>query len=511
MKTYTYKISAFLLLLTTIVNAQTFDKKIEERFKVVPEVEIIVNADYTDVEIETWNKNEVSVVAIIEVSGIEENEANKILKNWEFEALGNKNTVKIKSASNKKDYNFNNNFTFPEVKIPEINFYMPNVEFPKIPEFPEMKFDYEAYKKDTLYLKKYKMQISEYVKKFNKSDWKKQLDSIRNTPSFIKKMEELKIAGEKMANKLKETNWYKEIEARQNSEEFKRSMAETKKALEEATFKTLENRDEILEQVKLLEEANKVRSAELKRLKEEGKLDSLENYFNKSDSHKNYSETTYFNFSKNHNSNLKIKKYLKIKVPKKVILNLNVRHGKVTVPESNNKMSVNMEYGSFVGGAITGTENNLTFINTPVTITTLNSSTISLKNVKNASLGSVENLYFLSNLSDVVIDKVGEDVSLNQKFGNLNVNKVISEFKNLNLTVDYAKVTIPLGKLVANYTLNTKKSRIITLSTNQDFLKNTFLKVLSKNDSSINGNFSSSEKTQNSINLTANYSTITVN
>lgn len=511
MKTNTYNIITFLLLFTVTVDAQTFDKKIEERFKVNSEVTIVIDAIYTDVEIETWSKNEVFVEAIMEVSGVGENEANKILKNWEFEALGNKNTVKIKSTSDNINSNFNNNLTFPEVKIPEINFYMPNVEFPKMPEFPEMIFDYEAYKKDTLYLKKYKMQISEHVEKFNKSDWKKQLDSMRNSPSFMAKMEEFKIAGQKMANKLKESNWYKEIEARQNSEEFKRSMEEVRESTEEATLKTLENRDEILKQVKLLKEANKVKIAELKRLKDEGKLDSLENYFSKSNSLKNYSETTYFNLNKAHNSKVKIKKLLKIKVPKNAILNLNVRHGKVTIPEFNNKMSVNMEYGNFLGGTITGAENNLTFKNTSVAISTLNASTISLKNVKNVALGNVENVYFLSNLSDVVIDKIGADVSLNQKFGTLKVNSIISGFKNLSLNFEYAKATIPFNKLVTNYTLNTNKSRIITNSTDNDFLIYSLLKVLSKNETGIKGDFSSSEKTLNRINLTANFSTITVN
>lgn len=545
MKTYKYNLTTFILLFTVVVNAQTFDKKIKESFKVNSEVEIVINTSYTDVEIETWNRNEVSVEAIMEVSGVEKSEANKILKKWKFEALGNKNTVKINSASGNMDFNLN--FDFPEiemplVEIPEFNFEFTKIEFPEfpempeMPEFPEMEFDYEAYKKDSLYLKKYKINISEHVEKFRNSNWKKQLDSIRNSPEFIEKMEALKIAGKKMAKelkestwfkeldsmqntpeykmkmkemekagkkmaaKLKESTWFKETETRLNSEEFKRSIEEAKKNAEKGSIEALKSKEKYLEQAELTKiETEKIRE-EIKRLKEEGTLDSL----------KNYSETTYFNLNRDRNSKVKIKKHLKIKVPKKAIFNLNVRHGKVTIPESNKKISVNMSYGSFVGGIINGDNNDLIFANSPVTISSLIISNITLKNVPNAAFGTFENVNLFSNSSDVVIDKIGENVTLNQKFGNLKVNTIVSDFKNLGLNFEYAKATIPLEKLKANYTLDTSKSKLNTVSENSDFLKNAFMKVLKKHETSIKGSFKSTIKTDNTIKLKSNFSTITI-
>ncbi|MEX1382731.1 hypothetical protein [Lutibacter sp.] len=539
MKTYRYNLTTFILLFTVVVNAQTFDRKIKENFKVNSEVEVLINASYTDVEIETWNRNEVSFEAVMEVSGVEKSEANKILKKWKFEALGNKNIVKINSASGNMDFNLN--FDFPEiemplVEIPEFNFDFTKIEFPEIPEFPEMEFDYEAYKKDSLYLKKYKTNISEHVEKFRNSNWKKQLDSIRNSPEFIKKMEALKIAGEKMAKelkestwfkeldsmqntpeykkkmiemekagkkmaaKLKESTWFKETEARINSEEFKRSMEEAKKNAEKGRTEALKLKEKYLEQAELTKiETEKVRE-EIKRLKEEGKLDSL----------KNYSETVYFNFNRDGNSKVKIKKHLKIKVPKKATFNLNVRHGKVTIPESNKKISANMSYGNFVGGIINGDKNQLTFANSPVTISSLISSNITLKNVPNSTFGTFENVNLFSNSSDVVINKIGVNVILNQKFGNLIVNDIDSDFKNLDLNFEYAKATIPLEKLEANYTLDTSKSKLNPISENSDFLKNAFMKILKKHETSIKGSFKSTIKTDNIIKLKSNFSTITI-
>jgi len=498
MKTYTYNITAFLLLFALTLQAQIFDKKIIENFKVNSDVEIVINAAHMDVDIETWNRNEVAVEAVMEVEGVDENEAKKILKQWKFEALGNNTKVKISSLSNDMHFDFNGDFDFdfpeiefPHFEMPNIEFEFPEIAFPEMPEMPEFEFDYQLYKNDSTYLKRYKFEVQKQVEEFKNSDWKKQLDSMRNSPEFKNQIEEYKNAAKEMAKEVKELR---------NSEEFKHSLEDAKKAAEKARIHVLENRDEILERVKIVKEANKAAMAELKRMKESGELDSL----------KNYSENVYFNYSTNKNSKVKIKKYLKIKVPKKATFDLNVRHGKVNIPESNKKMSANMSYGNFVGGVITGTKNELMFANSPVEIETINSSNITLKNVPNATFGTFENSNLFSNSSEVAIDQVGTDVILNQKFGNIVVKKIIPLFKNLNLNFDYTKATIPLEKIDANYSLNTNKSRFNIAKENSDFLKKSFMKVLKKYDSSIQGNFSSSIKTENNINIKSNFSTINI-
>jgi hypothetical protein len=498
MKTYTYNITAFLLLFALTLQAQIFDKKIIENFKVNSDVEIVINAAHMDVDIETWNRNEVAVEAVMEVEGVDENEAKKILKQWKFEALGNNTKVKISSLSNDMHFDFNGDFDFdfpeiefPHFEMPNIEFEFPEIAFPEMPEMPEFEFDYQLYKNDSTYLKRYKFEVQKQVEEFKNSDWKKQLDSMRNSPEFKNQIEEYKNAAKEMAKEVKELR---------NSEEFKHSLEDAKKAAEKARIHVLENRDEILERVKIVKEANKAAMAELKRMKESGELDSL----------KNYSENVYFNYSTNKNSKVKIKKYLKIKVPKKATFDLNVRHGKVNIPESNKKMSANMSYGNFVGGVITGSKNELMFANSPVEIETINSSNITLKNVTNATFGTFENSNLFSNSSEVAIDQVGTDVILNQKFGNIVVKKIIPLFKNLNLNFDYTKATIPLEKIDANYSLNTNKSRFNIAKENSDFLKKSFMKVLKKYDSSIQGNFSSSIKTENNINIKSNFSTINI-
>ena len=99
MKTYKYKLLSLFLVIAFSVQAQKFDKKITESFKVNSDVELVINTAHTDVSIETWNKNTVSIEAVMEVEGVSKKEANKILDQWKFEALENKDKVKVTSKS----------------------------------------------------------------------------------------------------------------------------------------------------------------------------------------------------------------------------------------------------------------------------------------------------------------------------------------------------------------------------------------------------------------------------
>ena len=78
MKTLKYKIVGLLVLFAIVAQAQKYDKKVTEKFKVNKDVTVEINASHTDVDIETWNKNEVLVEAFIEVEGVDKEEANKI-------------------------------------------------------------------------------------------------------------------------------------------------------------------------------------------------------------------------------------------------------------------------------------------------------------------------------------------------------------------------------------------------------------------------------------------------
>ncbi|WP_299521690.1 hypothetical protein [uncultured Lutibacter sp.] len=498
MKTIKYKIVSLLLLLSVSVEAQKFDKKISENFKVNSDVTLVINAAHTDVNIETWNRNEVSVEAVMEVEGASKSEAEKILKNWKFEALGNKNLVKINSLSNYNVFEFDGDFDFdfpdmdieiPHFEISDIefpNFDIPHFEMPEIAEIKIEDFDYDAYKNDSSYLKGYKAKVAMQVEKFKNSDWKKRHDSVMNSDEYKKRMEEFKKASKEMAIEMKELR---------NSEEFKHNMEEAKRISEEVKKEMLENKSEFKIQILEAKEASKMAMELIKKMKEEGKFESITNH----------SENVYFNFNNDKNSTIKIKKYIKIKVPKKAAFDLNVKHGKLNIPNSNTKMSSNVSYGNFTGGDIVGAKNELKFSNSSVVINSINSGNITLKNVPNATFGTFENINLFANSSDVIIEKLGKDVTLSQKFGSLEVLEIVPEFLNLNVILDYAKGDFNFSKANFTYIINGKKSPI--------FIKDVLNKS-SKNE--INGvdkvqGFFGDKDSLNQLFVTSVYSTVKLN
>ena len=121
-------------------------------------------------------------------------------------------------------------------------------------------------------------------------------------------------------------------------------------------------------------------------------------------------------------------------------------------------MSAVIFYGDFVAGVIEGDKNNLKFSNTPVVINTLNSATITLKNVPNATFGTFENCNLFANSSNVVIEKVGANISLSQKFGKLEIKAITSNFNRLNLILDYTKASLNLSDAHFMYMINSKSS-----------------------------------------------------
>ena len=168
-------------------------------------------------------------------------------------------------------------------------------------------------------------------------------------------------------------------------------------------------------------------------------------------------------------------------------------------------MSANISYGDFIGGLIEGSGNNLKFSNSPVVINTINSGNVTLKNVPNATFGTFTNANLFANSSDVIIEKVGSDVALSQKFGEIDILEIDPLFQNLNIVLDYARGTFNFSK--ANYLFKiNSKSTTLKLTESLSGIKN------KSNDGVdfIEG-FFNNKTSKNNVLLTGVYSTIKLN
>lgn len=394
--------------------AQKFDKKFSENFRVKKDVVIAINATNTEINVTTWNKNEVEVKAFIEIEGLSEKEAEKYFKNWNFEALGNSRKVEvtskgaISSIMNKNDFIFFDNMNF-DFNIPEIQ--MPNFDAIVIPDFDfDFDFDFESLEdleenmeKSGVYSFEIHTDDEDIVIKtkkewetFKKSNrYKKLKKSIKNEGVKVK------IIIEKLKNQINSKQLKASLKQAQlklkniNTKEIQEGLLKAQKALKNMTFKFGEN---------------------LNDLSIDGKK-------------------------------IKVTKRLEIKVPKNATFNLNTRHCKVKLP--NTVASGNVKYGSlYINNLIGG---KLTVDYSKVNINDLTACTLFLNNVTDAKIASVTNTNMSNNSSDLTILKINDKVNLTDKFGKLVIESFHPNFGEFVLNLSRSDATLIFGDVPSKF------------------------------------------------------------
>lgn len=173
-----------------LAHAQEFKTPVSE-FQVANEAKVIIDASYTEIEIEEWNKNRIEVQGVMHVEGLSESEAKNIFDSWEIITEKRGNTVEITANSD----SFGNEFFFIHndkylgnvvVDIPEISAHVLealdsiHVVLPEISDFPDIEynfdfstnldyeslsFDYEEFKNNSAYLKEWQERNKEQLQR----------------------------------------------------------------------------------------------------------------------------------------------------------------------------------------------------------------------------------------------------------------------------------------------------------------------------------------------------------
>ncbi len=262
MEVRVYNIIIWILILSTgWAYGQNQTKKVEESFKVNKNVLVEVNTQKSDITVEIWNKNMVSVEGTIEIQGVSQKEASKYFKAWDFEALGNKNKVVITSKAS-MDYfthlavfdDMNFDFDFDSISyegdifdgdyFSELQPLNQNITMPPMPPMPAMpadvaesfskiEFDYNAYLEDK----------EAYMEKFKKKQkqWEKEYEE-KMKPQLKAYEEQIKQWEKEVAPQMKA--YEKQIEAHSKEIEEKMRMIE-KDMSKKYQKKMLENHEKV--------------------------------------------------------------------------------------------------------------------------------------------------------------------------------------------------------------------------------------------------------------------------
>jgi len=201
MRNRQYSILLMVVLGMGLTHAQEFKTPVSE-FPVADQAKVIIDASYTEIEIEEWNKNRIEVQGVMQVEGMSESEAKSIFDSWTIETEKRGNTVEITANSD----SFGNEFFFIHndkymgnvvVDIPEISVHVLEaldsiqVVLPEIADFPDfeynidvntnldyesLSFDYEEFKKNSAYLKEWQERNKEQLKRLKEELKESQLE-----------------------------------------------------------------------------------------------------------------------------------------------------------------------------------------------------------------------------------------------------------------------------------------------------------------------------------------------
>lgn len=451
---------------------QKESKTYKESFNVDKEAVLDINTSYADIEFETWNKNTVEIVATIELEGGEKEEVEKYFESEPIKILGNSSRIEITSSSNRfasfgpQDFEFE--FGDFDIEIPEIAPFV--VEIPEIASFPELaemppmpplpqtnafKFDYEAYQKDG----------EKYMKKWQE-EFKKSFDE-----KHQKRLEE-------WAKRMEERG--KDMEKRFEEQEKRRE--EIQKEREELYLKRLEQREV---QQKVREDQRKAReeSLALKR-RHEGP-----NVF-------------YFS-TDGENKNFKIKKTIKIKMPKSTKIKMNVRHGEVKLAENTKNLNATLSHSSLWAATIDGIETLVSASYSPVNVANWNYGQLKANYSKGIKLSEVQSLQLQANSSDVTIDKLVKKAFIKNDFGPLTIISIGNDFEEMDVSLKNAEL---------NCKLPATASKIYIKGTASDvaFPKTLKLSETKNGNTKILKGYNLAENNSRSIVITSDFSEVTI-
>ncbi len=417
---------AACLLLSIGVFGQTQRKDYKETFKVGDESVIDINTSHADIEFDTWNRNEVVVEATIELEGATQEEAEAYFEENGIKILGNSERIEVSTSGNRA-WHFRNmsghladmeNIVIDIPEIPDIEPFLLDLEIPELPEIAEMPpmpplppmkfkdFDYEKYKEDgEKYIQKW---AEEFTKNFDEKYEKKWEEWGER---FAKRMEErAKIAEERQAER---EELMEEREKLQEEREIVRQKAqeERRKAMEERRKMMEEERDV---------RRNVIISGDAPRI--------------------------FYRSSKGESKSFKVKKTIKIKMPKSAKLNMNVRHGEVKLAENTKNMQATLSYSRLLASTIDGDETNILASYSPVNVQRWNYGKLKTQFSEEVALQDVHNLTLVTTSSDVNIDRVLKSAKVSNNLGALRINSVDQGFSDMDISVQQGELVCVLPK-----------------------------------------------------------------
>ncbi len=413
-----------LCLISIGVYGQKQTKTFKERFNITGEAVLDIDTSHADIEFETWNQDEILVEATIELDGVSDEEAEDYFKNDNIEIVGNSKKVTITTGAENSWLfrhsvdgldNFDFRFEYPVIPdmdslsfdlavIPEIPDFPELFEVPPMPPMPMAEFDYDAFKKDgKKYLEEWK---EEFSKSFDK-DYEKKLDE-----------------------------WSKRMAESRAEREEKRALLMEKRQKDRADL--LEKREKMHQKRAEMHEKTRALLEESREKQEHARM-RLNGIIIDRDSLRGSPNMFYFSNGAEKRK-YKVKKTIKVKLPKSVKIKMNVRHGEVKLAENTKNLNAKLSYATLLASTIDGDATNISASYSPVSVQKWNYGQLKASYSDRIDLKEVLDLRLSATSSDVVIDRLVKSAYIKNDLGPLRINTVGKDFKTLDVSLQNAEM-----------------------------------------------------------------------
>ncbi|MEM7379921.1 MAG: DUF4097 family beta strand repeat-containing protein [Bacteroidota bacterium] len=404
--------SALLLLLSVGVYGQKQTKTYKESFKVGKDAVIDINTSYADIEFETWDKDEVVIEATVELDGASEEEAEDYFEEAAVEIKGNSREIEI-STNNARSWAYKtdfegfdlDNFVIEIPELPELEPLFLDLEIPDLPEVMEMppipftNFDYNAYKEEG----------EEYLEKWQK-EFSEQFD------------EDYRDRLEQWAERMKERAEVLQ-ERREEREERRKELIEQRNELRD---RAREERDRAREERdRVREERNRIRQEE-RRLRQNIII---------SQDYDDDGPNVFYRWSDGAERKYKVKKKIKIKMPKSARLKMNVRHGEVKLAENTRNIDATLSYTRLLATSIGGDKTSIVASHSPVSVRRWDYGRLRTDFSDDVELDQVRDLVLYSNSSDVRIQELLSSALIKNNLGVLQINSIADSFTDMDISI----------------------------------------------------------------------------
>ena len=500
MKTLKIKLLIFCIAITSIGIAQERVEKLSKKLNVPKDVTIDLNTSHVNIEVETWNKSTLEVEAFVESSELSKEDLKKAAEAWDLEVEAWEDFASIKSSNTSRSIWSHNGVLSSDYtdalvdlklrladlpEIPQVPAFpaMPNIpalpempDFPALPELPEgvssVSFDYQAYKKEgdaylekwsqeyeDKYGKEYKEKMKTWAKEFAKSDFESYSSRMgewgekygeKYGGEWAEKMEKW---GEELGKSF-EGEWAEKMEkwGEEFGENFGKDMEKWGEKFGENFGKEMEKwGEQIAREVESRDSRN---DAQRKRMEER-----LEQRENQSEERKKALlernkerlmrlEERQSNMLNRLESrgNQKVKKTIKIKMPKDAELKVNVRHGKLKFASLMRNLKADLSHSDLLATSIDGGNTSINAAYSTVFIKEWKDGELELDYVEDAIVQNVEKLFLNSNSSNIGIDYLKDNAIINGGFGELTIHNIMDSFTNLNIILENSDAHIKLPK-----------------------------------------------------------------